>query len=73
MCYYYEYAEKYDDCENDPKHIIKTRRYDRSGCEKAAKSGFHCDEDAKPMKGKNGEQFQLGSTRKEGKCPRCLS
>jgi len=73
MCYYMEYREKYNDCTADPKHVVTKRRYDRSGCEKAAKSGFHCDDEAKPVQGKNGEEFQLGSTKRPGACPKCLS
>jgi hypothetical protein len=70
MCYYFEAKIWYKDCEADPKHVIKTTKYDR--CNEAHKKGYVC-EDAKPATGKNGEMIQMGTSKRPGKCPRCLS
>jgi hypothetical protein len=70
MCNNIEYGEKYSSCTHPSKHVIKKRRYDK--CQKALDTGYTCD-DATPAKGLNGEPIQIGTSKKTGACPSCLS
>jgi hypothetical protein len=70
MCHYLDYTEKYDQCTADPTHVVSQRRYDK--CQIAIDTGNTCT-DATPAKGKNGELIQLGTSRRNGTCPKCLS
>lgn len=70
MCHYIEYGEKYSECSQPSKHVVLKKRYDK--CQKARDTGYTCA-DATPAKGLNDEPIQLGTSKKTGACPRCLS
>lgn len=72
MCTYVEIEEKYTGCTASPKHVITKKKYDTDGCQKAKDSGYHCSDEATPVKGLNGQVIQFGSSKKPGPCPRCL-
>jgi hypothetical protein len=59
----------YTEISSDTHYSVNT---DNNYCQKARDIGYTCV-DATPVKGLNGELIQLGTTKKTGACPRCLS